>query len=54
MARSKLDLPQGTLGLMVLQALAAMGPLPGDGIARRIAWVWTACYNSRSGGTSNV
>jgi transcriptional regulator len=36
MADSKLDLLQGTLDLMVLQTLAAMGPLHGYGIARRI------------------
>jgi transcriptional regulator len=33
---SKLDLLQGTLDLMVLQTLAAMGALHGYGIARRI------------------
>jgi transcriptional regulator len=33
---SKLDLLQGTLDLMVLQTLAAMGSLHGYGIARRI------------------
>jgi len=32
----KLDLLQGTLDLMVLQTLAAMGQLHGYGIARRI------------------
>src|SRR5271165_3442399 len=32
----KLDLLQGTLDLMVLQSLAAMGALHGYGIARRI------------------
>ena len=32
----KLDLLQGTLDLMVLQTLAAMGDLHGYGIARRI------------------
>lgn len=32
----KLDLLQGTLDLMVLQTLRAMGPLHGYGIARRI------------------
>ncbi len=32
----KLDVLQGTLDLMVLQTLAAMGPLHGYGIARRI------------------
>ena len=36
MAPSKLDLLQGTLDLMVLQTLAAMGSLHGYGIARRI------------------
>ena len=36
MAESKLDLLQGTLDLMVLQTLSAMGPLHGYGIARRI------------------
>jgi PadR family transcriptional regulator PadR len=33
---SKLDLLKGTLDLMVLQTLDAMGPLHGYGIARRI------------------
>ena len=33
---SKLDLLQGTLDLMVLQTLAAVGPLHGYGIGRRI------------------
>ena len=36
MPDSKLDLLQGTLDLMVLQTLEAMGPLHGYGIARRI------------------
>jgi transcriptional regulator len=36
---SKIDLLQGTLDLMVLQTLAAMGPLHGYGIARRIEQV---------------
>src|SRR5271168_4159509 len=36
---SKLDLLQGTLDLMVLQTLAAMGALHGYGIARRIEQV---------------
>jgi transcriptional regulator len=39
MADSKLDLLQGTLDLMVLQTLAAMGSLHGYGIARRIEQV---------------
>ncbi|MGB6191955.1 MAG: PadR family transcriptional regulator [Terracidiphilus sp.] len=37
--RSKLDLLQGTLDLMVLQTLTAMGTLHGYGIARRIEQV---------------
>jgi len=36
MSRSKLDLLQGTLDLMVLQTLASMGPQHGYGLARRI------------------
>ena len=36
MPDSKLDLLQGTLDLMVLQTLAAMGSLHGYGIARQI------------------
>ena len=36
MPSSKLDLLQGTLDLMVLHTLAAMGSLHGYGIARRI------------------
>lgn len=39
MTESKLDLLQGTLDLMVLQTLAAMGSLHGYGIARRIEQV---------------
>ena len=36
MAQSKSEILQGTLDLMVLKTLAAMGPLHGYGIARRI------------------
>ncbi len=36
MAAGKSELLQGTLDLMVLKTLAAMGPLHGYGIARRI------------------
>ena len=36
MANPKLDLLQGTLDVMVLQTLHAIGPLHGYGIARRI------------------
>ena len=39
MSDSKLDLLQGTLDLMVLQTLTAMGSLHGYGIARRIEQV---------------
>lgn len=39
MGKSKLDLLQGTLDLMVLQTLAAMGAVHGYGIARRIEQV---------------
>jgi PadR family transcriptional regulator PadR len=39
MGESKLDLLQGTLDVMVLQTLAAMGALHGYGIARRIEQV---------------
>jgi PadR family transcriptional regulator PadR len=35
----KLDLLQGTLDVMVLQTLTAMGPMHGYGIARRIEQV---------------
>ncbi len=36
MTDEKLDLVQGTLDVMVLQTLSAMGPLHGYGVARRI------------------
>ena len=36
MTQTKSDVLQGTLDLMVLKTLAAMGPLHGYGIARRI------------------
>jgi transcriptional regulator len=36
MAETKSEILQGTLDLMVLQTLAAMGPMHGYGIARRI------------------
>jgi transcriptional regulator len=39
MEPSKLDLLQGTLDLMVLQTLAALGAMHGYGIARRIEQV---------------
>ncbi len=39
MSQSKLDLLQGTLDVMVLQTLEAMGPQHGYGVARRIEQV---------------
>jgi len=36
MSRADADIPYGTLDLMVLKTLDAMGPLHGYGIARRI------------------
>jgi PadR family transcriptional regulator PadR len=39
MPEDKLDLLQGTLDVMVLQTLSALGPLHGYGIARRIEQV---------------
>ena len=36
MTETKSEILQGTLDLMVLQTLAAMGPLHGYGIARRL------------------
>jgi len=39
MAPSPSEVPYGTLDLMVLQTLAALGPLHGYGIARRIEQV---------------
>jgi len=39
MGETKSDILQGTLDLMVLQTLDAMGPLHGYGIARRIEQV---------------
>ncbi len=39
MAETKLDLLQGTLDLMVLQTLTALGEMHGYGIARRIEQV---------------
>ena len=39
MGESKSDILQGTLDLMVLQTLDAMGPLHGYGVARRIEQV---------------
>ena len=49
MPDSKLDLLQGTLDLMVLQTLAAMGSLHGYGIARRIEQVAKGSLNLNQG-----
>jgi PadR family transcriptional regulator, regulatory protein PadR len=47
----KTDVRQGTLALMALKTLEAMGPLHGYGIARRqegyIASEWGASHNNR-------
>jgi PadR family transcriptional regulator PadR len=43
MAESKSDVLQGTLDLMVLKTLEALGPLHGYGIARRIEQVSDNC-----------
>jgi PadR family transcriptional regulator PadR len=37
------DVPYGTLDLMVLKTLEAMGPLHGYGMARRIEQLAQAC-----------
>jgi transcriptional regulator len=39
MPKDKIDFLQGTLDMLVLQALATMGPMHGYGIARRIEQV---------------
>ena len=45
----KIDVLQGTLDLMVLQALHALGPLHGYGIARRIEQVSEAALQLNEG-----
>ena len=45
----KTDLLQGTLALMVLKTLAALGPLHGYGIARRIEQVAQGALNLNQG-----
>ena len=37
--KEKIDVPQGTLALMVLKTLDVLGPLHGYGIARRIGQI---------------
>ena len=46
MGGAKTDVLQGTLDLMVLKTLEALGPLHGYGIARRIEQVQRTCCNS--------
>jgi PadR family transcriptional regulator PadR len=47
--RKKTDILQGTLDLMVLQTLDALGPLHGYGIARRIEQVSEAALRLNEG-----
>jgi transcriptional regulator len=49
MAESKSEILQGTLDLMVLQTLDAMGPMHGYGIARRIEQVSEAALQINQG-----
>ena len=49
MADGKTDILQGTLDLMVLKTLAAMGPLHGYGIARRIEQISEAALQINQG-----
>src|SRR5437879_10875017 len=49
MAEGKADILQGTLDLMVLQTLDAMGPLHGYGIARRIEQLSEAALRVNQG-----
>jgi PadR family transcriptional regulator, regulatory protein PadR len=48
-ASSRTDVLQGTLDLMVLQALDTMGPLHGYGIARRIEQISDAVLKLNEG-----
>jgi PadR family transcriptional regulator PadR len=48
-SRKKTDVLQGTLDLMVLQTLDALGPLHGYGIARRIEQVSEAVLQLNEG-----
>jgi PadR family transcriptional regulator PadR len=47
--RQKTDILQGTLDLMVLQTLDALGPLHGYGIARRIEQISQAALHLNEG-----
>lgn len=49
MTDEKADILQGTLDLMVLKTLAAMGPLHGYGIARRIEQISEAALRINQG-----
>ena len=49
MATSGSEVPYGTLDLMVLKTLAAMGPLHGFGIARRIEQIAEGAFALNQG-----
>ena len=49
MGESKSDILQGTLDLMVLQTIDAMGPMHGYGIARRIEQISEAALQVNQG-----
>lgn len=49
MSEDKSDILQGTLDLMVLKTLEAMGPLHGYGIARRIEQLSENCLQVNQG-----
>jgi PadR family transcriptional regulator, regulatory protein PadR len=49
MAQQRSEILQGTLDLMVLKTLAAMGPLHGYGIARRIEQISEAALQINQG-----
>ena len=49
MAETKLDILQGTLDLMVLKALDALGPMHGYGIARRVEQIGEDALNINQG-----
>ena len=49
MAQPNNEIPYGTLDLMVLKTLAALGPLHGYGIARRIEQVAAGSLNLNQG-----
>ena len=49
MAAERSEILQGTLDLMVLKTLAAMGPLHGYGIARRIEQISQAALEINQG-----